>query len=103
MKTPKILLEHKPDYFLYLQASSNYTLLFTSSGEMLISSYNLQCFHELLDEHDFLRLNRSSLINKKFIERICPSGKAILKNKQTIPISRRRKPQLLSQHPKLFK
>lgn len=95
--TPKILRSGNHKNIYLLTASSNYTYLSFSNGKRELSGYSLGFFESVLSE-DFLRVNRSYLINKFYIEKVLiREGQYFirLKNKKEIRVSRRKTRQVL--------
>lgn len=71
MKTgpSKVLHQHKKDSIRLLTASSNYTYLILKNGSRVLSSYSLGQF-ELLLKENFLRTDRSHLVNRGVESRV---------------------------------
>lgn len=91
---PKILKNLKKEKIAHLQASSNYTFLTMDNGGRMISAYTLKVFADLFDENSFLRIDRSNLVNRNFIQAVVRRGKKYfvqLKNQDELPIPRRKK------------
>lgn len=79
-----------------IEASSNYSKLYFTNGQKLVSSKILRWFEEQLPSHSFVRIHRTHLVNKKFISRyIYGSAKIGLSNGEWIQVSRRRKEDFL--------
>jgi two-component system LytT family response regulator len=79
-----------------VEASSNYSKVFFSDGKMLITAKLLCWFEEQLGEESFIRLHRSHLINNRYLQLLKCSGKSVeLQNGKTVPVSRRRKKEVL--------
>ena len=55
---------------VFLQALENYTLFHLKDGSKVISSLTLKRHQEKLSDRDFLRVNRSMIINVLFINSI---------------------------------
>ncbi|MBN8676257.1 MAG: LytTR family transcriptional regulator [Chitinophagales bacterium] len=99
----KILLNTSRGSFLIdtnviirVEASSNYSKVFFSDGKMLLTAKLLSWFEEQLEEESFTRLHRSHLINNRYLQLQKCSGKAVeLLNGKTVPVSRRRKKEVL--------
>jgi two-component system LytT family response regulator len=102
MNWPKILTSVQLSSVQYLQAESNYTSLYFKEGSKLISGYSLNVFADLFDERLFIRIDRSHLVNRKFILGISEDGFIHLKNDLKLSIPRRRKALLFDQYPNLF-
>lgn len=81
---------------LYLQALGNYTCLILHSNQKIIAALTLKYYQDTLLEHGFIRPNKSFIIHPNFINSINFHEKTIiLKDKQTILVSRRKFPILL--------
>lgn len=88
-----------------LTADSNYTVLTLNNGKKIMSSYCLNVFANLFDDHNFIRVNRSNMVRPSFIRgtKTSSSGQYfLLKNNIELLIPRRRKPELFDQFPFLF-
>lgn len=85
----------------YLQSASNYTHIFLASGNVYKSSRNIMRYEEILRDHpDFVRIHRSYIINKQYVETISRrEGKIwlVLKGGSQMTISKARTRQLLRQ------
>lgn len=78
---------------IYCKAENNYTLIFSNKKKSFVSK-TLGHYEQMLSEYGFFRINRSFLINLKYVERIEKSiPEVILINDIRIPISGRRKKQ----------
>ncbi len=81
-----------------VEASSNYSKLFFSDGKVLVTAKLLRWFEERLQPESFTRLNRSHLINNRFLHlHQCTTRSVELQNGKIIPVSRRRKKHVLQQ------
>lgn len=106
MIVPKILSGFSAASISRFQASSNYTIINHRNGKKLISSYSLKTFADLLDKDQFVRINRSLLVNVsliKGIENTDGINCIRLSDDVTIPIPRRRNKELKKYYPSLFK
>ena len=74
----------------YLKADANYCSLFLKDGSKLVVSKPLKHFSDILQDHGFLRVHQSYLINSIYIKsyRKGAGGNLILKDGTVIPISR---------------
>lgn len=81
-----------------VEASSNYCKIYFSDNTMLVTAKLLKWFEEKLDEHNFIRMHRSHLVNNLFLKanQLVENGIA-LQNGEFIQISRRRKKNILNQ------
>ncbi len=82
---------------LACESDSNYTTLHLREGKPLVISRTLKEFEDLLGEQDFLRVHHSFLVNKKHIKKYIKGegGEVILSNGKNIPVSRRKKQDLM--------
>ncbi|HZV70267.1 MAG TPA: LytTR family DNA-binding domain-containing protein [Saprospiraceae bacterium] len=74
-----------------LEGDGNYTRLFFDNDKPLLASRTLKDFEEILSMHGFLRVHRSHLVNKDFVEAVLFDGYIEMSDKSKIEISRRRK------------
>lgn len=79
------------------QADNVYTTFHLTSGEKILVSKGLGEFVELLEGYGFVRPHQSHLVNLQFIKKLDKSdgGFLILKDKTQIPVSARRKQQII--------
>lgn len=82
---------------IYLEASSNYTALYTMDSKKYMASRSLKEFEELLPSETFIRIHNSIIINKNFVERYIrgEGGQVILEGNITLDISKRKKADFL--------
>jgi DNA-binding LytR/AlgR family response regulator len=66
----RILEKLQDDSIFYLQSDINYTIIHCCDGSTMISSFTLKKHEVALKEQNFLRINKSQLVNQKFIESI---------------------------------
>lgn len=105
MRQPKILNLFQDEKICFLKADVNYTMLHFENGKQLLSGYSLKVFESIFDNQTFVRIDRSTLVNKTFIKGTFTKEKEnyfLLKNKTEILIPRRRKNLLSNQYPTLF-
>ncbi len=76
-----------------LEADGAYTL-FILKNKKLVVSRNLKYYQEILEENQFLRIHQSHLINMDFVVSI-EKAKLLLKNGEEVPISTRKKQQVM--------
>lgn len=86
---------------LYCHAVGNYTEFHLPRQQKIVSSHNLGYYNELLSEHNFFRVHRSSLVNMAHIKmyKRGDGGSIIMNDGEEIEVSRSNKEALL----KLFK
>lgn len=56
------------DDILFCEASNNYTIVYITNGKKIVVSKTLREYEDLLKDFNFYRVNRSHLINLKFIK-----------------------------------
>lgn len=82
---------------VYCKGDGPYTLFILSNGDKELISRPLKYYEELLPAPHFLRTHQSYLVNQQYISGINRSEYIVLKNKEEIPISTRRKNTILTQ------
>ena len=82
---------------LYCQSQKSYTDIFLNSGKKMTSSRHLGRFEEVLDTDHFFRVHNSYLININEIRKYFrgEGGQVRLSDGTDLPVSRRRKDELL--------
>jgi two-component system LytT family response regulator len=80
---------------VHLQAESNYTRLFFLKRPDFLSAKTLMDYEKILKESGFMRVHRSHLVNKRFIESYDRQGTLKMSNGTTIEVSRRKKEMLI--------
>ena len=83
-----------PAEIIRLEGEGNYTRFFLSDGRKHLSSKTMKEYEEILLQHHFLRVHKSHLVNKNFIDHYHNEGSIILKNKTQLPVSRQRKQEV---------
>jgi two-component system, LytTR family, response regulator len=79
------------------ESQGAYTIFYLKSGEQILATKNLKEFEQLLEEHSFIRVHHSHLINfaylKEYIKK--DGGYAIMTDKSEVPVSFRKRNNLL--------
>lgn len=75
---------------LRCESSSNYTYFFLKNGKKQVASKTLKDFETILQEHHFIRIHKSHLVNKKEVKE-CLGDTLVLTDGTILRISRRRK------------
>lgn len=68
-----------------------YTRIFLKNGEIIISSYNIGVFKDMLQNYQFYSCHKSHLINVQQIKKYLKEGTVIMTDSSEIPVARRRK------------
>lgn len=80
---------------VYCQSEGGYTWFNLTSGEKILISKPLKYYDDLLPEEWFLRPHQSYLVNIKYVDKYLKAGDLILKDKTEIPVSSRRREQIV--------
>lgn len=78
---------------ILFKADLNYTNIQLVSGEVFVLAETLKRFEEQFNSHQFVRVNRSVVINISQIKKV-NYDYVLLKNNQKVDISRRRKKEV---------
>ncbi|HTL07934.1 MAG TPA: LytTR family DNA-binding domain-containing protein [Chitinophagaceae bacterium] len=86
----------KIESIIYLEASINYTQVFTSEKQFIVSR-TLKDFEDMLPPDRFIRIHNSFIVNKAFVEKYIrgDGGQAVLSNGAVLDISKRKKAAFL--------
>jgi two-component system LytT family response regulator len=85
------------DKIIRCEADLNYTKFVLTENKTFLSSKTLKDYEDLLTTgNNFLRVHRSHLVNLDFVLKFKNDGGLILKDNSTIPVSRRRKEEVMS-------
>lgn len=80
-----------PKDIIRLEGDGNYTRFFFSGFKNIIISKTLKEYEELLSDYGFIRVHKSNIVNKLFVEKLDSEGMLWLKDGSKLIISRRRK------------
>jgi two-component system, LytTR family, response regulator len=95
LSTSEGIFLYEPAEIVLLEGSSNYTKFFFSNQKPLIVSRTLKEYEDILMEHRFLRVHKSYLVNRAHVTKVDREGVLELSNQMHIPVSRRRKAEIL--------
>lgn len=86
------------DHIIRCEADDYYTRIFLNDGRMIMVSKTLKNTEELLSGKSFIRSHKSHLVNLQYVKKYVKSdgGYLELKDGTTIPVSRRKKDQILN-------
>ena len=90
LQTQKGELQYRLKEIVKIEGERNYSFIHLSNGKKELSSKTLGYFDEILLDKGFFRCHRSFLVNHIHIERM-ESNQFLLKDKSSLPISRRKK------------
>lgn len=82
---------------LYGESSDNYTYIFLKNNKKMLVTRSLKEMEELLEEHSFVRVHRSFLVNLNEVERYVrgDGGYVMMSDGKMIDVSRSKKEELL--------
>lgn len=83
-----------PADIVRLEGESNYTRFYLSNQQKIMSAKTLKEYEEILVNHQFLRIHKSHLVNKNFVEKYLNEGAVVLKDATLLPVSRQRKQEV---------
>jgi two-component system, LytTR family, response regulator len=87
---------YRPDEIIRLEGESNYTKFFFTNKTSLLTSRTMRDYEELLENHGFIRVHKSYLVNKAYVTNYNPDGLLTLADNSKVEISRRRKEEVMS-------
>jgi two-component system, LytTR family, response regulator len=97
---------HTQDYVQYVfisdivrcQAYGNYTQFFLSTSEKILISTPIKGFAEILEDHGFMRIHRSHMINLQHVKRFIKTGGGVvlMSDSTEIGVSRNIKKEFLN-------
>lgn len=79
------------DEIIRLQAESNYTHIFLTGKKVFVSAKTLKEYDEILQEHKFLRVHKSHLVNPFHIQSYEKQGLLVMSDGATVEVARRKK------------
>ena len=74
-----------------------YTKIHLTSGDVIVSSYNIGVFRDMLENYDFFSTHKSHLINKNHITRYLKDGTVVMSDGSNAPVARRKKEEFMDQ------
>jgi two-component system, LytTR family, response regulator len=87
----------KVNDIVYLEASVNYTHIYTSQNSRFVVSRTIKDFEELLPAETFIRIHNSYIINKDYLEKYIrgDGGQVVLSNGTVLDVAKRKKAEFL--------
>jgi two-component system LytT family response regulator len=82
---------------IYLEAESNYTIVYIKPSQKITVSKTLKDFEELLPITVFIRIHHSWIINKNHVQKYLKGegGQVIMSNGKTLDVARRKKDEFM--------
>lgn len=87
----------KIEEILQCEGWQKYTKIHLCKGDVIVSSYNLGVFRDMLESYGFFSTHKSHLVNKSHIVRYLKDGTIILTDGSSAPVARRRKEEFMEQ------
>ena len=86
-----------PKEIIRLEGESNYTRFFFSNHKPVLVSKTLKEYEELLMPYEFLRVHKSFLVNRSFVQHMDRDGVLWLTDGSHILVSRRKKDEVMKE------
>ena len=98
LKTTEAIYVVGIEDIIQCESENNYTTFYLNSGKKLLVSRTLKEYDDLLSEVGFIRVHRSHLINSRHIDYFDKrdGGSVVMKDNSRVPVSSRKKDQLIS-------
>lgn len=92
----KIIIVNLDD-IIRCEADSNNTIFYLQDNQKVFVTKTLKYFADMLDSYDFIRVHQSHLVNMQCISAFIKTdgGYLLLKNKETVPVSVRKKAEVI--------
>ncbi len=88
---------------IYAKAQNNYTEFYFAGNEKVMTTKTMLDYEKMLEPYGFFRIHQSYLVNLRFVERFDSENlKLFLDNKETLPVSNRKKTSLLEMMKRVF-
>ena len=85
-----------PSEIIRLEGESNYSQFYLTQNRKYLSAKTMKEYEEILLQHQFLRIHKSHLVNRQFIDSYKNGGSVLLKDNTILPVSRQRKQEVAS-------
>ena len=85
-----------PDELIRCEGERNYTWFYLTDNRKHLSAKTIKEYQDILEKKGFLRIHKSHLVNKKYVEYYLGEGAVLLKDKTKLPVSRQRKEEVMS-------
>ena len=91
------------DEIIRCKSDNNYTTFYFENGSKIMVTKTLKFYADLLKKNTFLRVHQSHLVNNKYIKEFIKAdgGYLVLKDKSTVPVSVRKRAEVLKAIEKL--
>ena len=103
LSTNKGVFFADPAEIIRCEGDDNYSHFYFVNEKPLVVSRTLKEYDEILQDHGFIRIHKSHLVNVKYVSQIDRSVSVWLRNGTILPVSRRRKNEVLQELSKYSK
>ena len=79
------------DELIRCEGERNYTCFYLTGNRKHLSAKTIKEYEEILSNHDFIRIHKSHLVNRSFINNYLNEGAVLMQDSVKIPVSRQRK------------
>ncbi len=84
-----------PAQIIRCEGESNYTRFFLQDQRPLMVAHTLKEYESILVDYGFIRIHKSHLVNMRYVTRVDREGFLWLQNGDSVPVSRRRKEEVM--------
>lgn len=95
LSTTEGVFFYLPSEIIRCEGENNYTTFYFEHTKPLVVSHTLKDYESILSDYGFFRVHKSHLVNMKQVSRIDRDGFLWLHNGDSVPVSRRRKDEVL--------
>lgn len=85
----------EPATIIRCEGENNYTRFYFPDRRPLLVSRTMKEYEDILTEHQFIRVHKSHLVNKKFVRHLDKEGLLWLTDGSSIAVSRRKKEEVM--------
>lgn len=85
-----------PSEIIRCEGESNYTTFYLAGSKPIMVSHTLKDYESILTDYGFIRVHKSHLVNMKYVSKMDRDGFLWLQNGDSVPVSRRRKEEVMS-------
>jgi two-component system LytT family response regulator len=86
---------YPPARIIRCEGESNYTRFYLQDQRPLMVSHTLKDYESILVDYGFIRVHKSHLVNMRYVTRVDRDGMLWLQNGDVVPVSRRRKEEVM--------
>ncbi|MCB0655506.1 MAG: response regulator transcription factor [Saprospiraceae bacterium] len=89
------------DEIIRCEGDQKYTKVYLTDKTSILSSYNIGEFRRMLEHHHFFQCHKSHLVNLNHVRKYNKEGTLHMSDDSSVPVSKRKKIEFLSQLPRL--